>query len=74
MYNTNQFFLGIDIGKYHHQASLINSQGVMVGESIKFNNHLSDYDLFFKTIKKQLPSNTVVTVGMESTGHYYWHL
>ena len=74
MYNTNQFFLGIDIGKYEHQASLINYQGIMVGESIRFNNQLSDYDLFFKAIKKHLPDNAVVTVGMESTGHYHWHL
>lgn len=74
MYNTNQFFLGIDVGKYTHQASLIDSHGIMLGESIKFKNQLLDYELLFGEIKKQLPAKAVVTVGMESTGHYYWHL
>jgi transposase len=71
---TNQFFLGIDVGKYHHQASLIDSRGIMVSESIKFNNSLLDYEFVFGEIKKQLPVKAIVTVGMESTGHYYWHL
>lgn len=74
MYNTNQFFLGIDVGKYSHQASLVNSQGIMLGESIRFKNQLSDYELMFAEIKKHLPREADVAVGMESTGHYYWHL
>lgn len=67
-------YLGIDIGKYQHQATLINDQGTMIGESIKFNNKLSDFNCFLENIKKQVSSDTVVYAGMESTGHYYWHL
>lgn len=69
-----QCYLGIDIGKYQHQATLINNQGTIIGESIQFDNNLFDFDCLLQTIKKQLSKNTVVYAGMESTGHYYWHL
>lgn len=74
---TNQptFCLGIDVGKYHHQATLINEQEQTVGESLRFENSLSGFELLNQTIKKTiLPGGTVMRVGLEATGHYYWHL
>lgn len=71
---NNQFYLGIDIGKHQHQATLINHQGLMVGESLRFNNQLSDFKILWQTIQNQLPSQAIVKAGLEATGHYYWHL
>lgn len=70
----NKFYLGIDVGKYQHQATLINHHGAMVGQSVKFANSLSDFESFRQLIKNQLPKGAVVKAGMEATGHYYWHL
>ncbi len=68
------FCLGIDVGKYHHQATLVDNQKTMVGQSICFENNLASFESLIQTIKKQLPNGAIVKVGMESTGHYYWHL
>jgi len=69
-----EFCLGIDVGKYHHQASLINEHQTMVGESLKFNNDQIGFEKLRQTIIAQLPPQTAVKIGMEATGHYYWHL
>ncbi|MBU4466749.1 IS110 family transposase [Patescibacteria group bacterium] len=68
------FYLGVDVGKYHHQATLIDNQKVMIGQSFRFENNLASFENLTQTIKKQLPSEAIVKVGMESTGHYYWQL
>ncbi len=68
------FCLGIDVGKYHHQATLVDNQKTMIGQSICFENNLASFESLTQTIKKQLPAGAIVKVGMESTGHYYWHL
>lgn len=69
-----EFCLGIDVGKYHHQASLIDERQIMIGESLKFNNDQAGFDKLRQTIAAQLPPQSAVKVGMEATGHYYWHL
>lgn len=74
MPEEKNFYLGIDVGKYHHQATLIDNQKTMVGQSICFENNLASFEFLTQAIKKQLPVEAVVKVGMESTGHYYWHL
>jgi|GEM_PF-2261383 len=37
------YFLGIDVGKFNHQASLIDEDGNLVGQSIRFANDLSSF-------------------------------
>lgn len=69
-----EFCLGIDVGKYHHQASLIDERQTMIGESLKFNNNHVGFDKLCQTVVAQLPPQATVKVGMEATGHYYWHL
>lgn len=71
---THEFYLGIDVGKYQHQATLIDGQGTIIGQPFKFANERAGFNYLTATIKKQLPKEAVVTVGMEATGHYYWHL
>lgn len=74
MTQQQKFYLGIDIGKYHHQATLIDQKQQIVGPSFRFANSLAGFDLLRQTIKKQLPKSAMIKVGMEATGHYYWHL
>lgn len=72
---TNKsFYLGIDVGKYHHQATLINQDQQIVGQSIRFNNTLSDFESLCQTIRNYVPDLTQIKAGLEATGHYYWHL
>ena len=74
MENKSVFYLGVDIGKYHHQATLIDERRNQIGESLRFDNSLTGFELLTQTIKKRLPKNATVEIGMEATGHYYWHL
>lgn len=74
MAQQQTFCLGIDIGKYHHQATLIDQKQQVIGQSLRFDNSLAGFDLLRQTIKKQLPKSAMIKVGMEATGHYYWHL
>lgn len=69
-----EFYLGIDVGKYQHQATLIDQEKKIIGSSFKFTNEKTGFSYLSATIKKQLPERAVVKVGMEATGHYYWHL
>lgn len=67
-------FLGIDVGKFNHQASLIDDQGNLIGCSIRFANNLSSFERFLAEIKKRLPEKAILKVGLESTGHYWFNL
>lgn len=66
-----EFCLGIDIGKYQ---SLIDEHQTVIGESLKFNNDQIGFNKLCQTITAQLPPRVAIKVGMEATGHYYWHL
>jgi len=72
--SQKQFYLGIDVGKYQHQATLINQEGKMIGESIRFSNCQEDFKKLSQTIKEELPEKAILKIGLESTGHYYFHL
>lgn len=74
MEKQNVFYLGVDIGKYHHQATLIDERRNQIGESLRFDNCLTGFKFLTQTIKQRLPENAIVEIGMEATGHYYWHL
>lgn len=74
MTQQQKFYLGIDIGKYHHQATLINQEQQIIRPSLCFDNSLEGFNLLRQIIKKQLPKSALVKVGMEATGHYYWSL
>lgn len=70
-----KFYLGVDVGKYNHQAALIDENGLALTPAYKFANQSQAINELCQTIKKQLPNNVAtVKIGMEATGHYYWHL
>jgi transposase len=59
-------YVGIDIAKEIHEASLINEQGKLQGRSIRFHNTLIDFQKFLEW----LPTDPL-EMAMEATGHYW---
>ena len=65
------YFLGIDIAKTNHVASLINSTGDVVIRAIKFTNSNEGFDKLLSTIQDKLGDLSNIEVAMEATGHYW---
>ena len=65
------FYIGIDIGKRHHEAGLINDTGDPVGKTIRFANSKDGSNKLLNFINQYnlTPDNAVV--GIEATGHYW---
>jgi len=68
------YYLGIDVGKFEHQATLVNEQKEMVGQSIRFANNIDSFTNLIDQIKKGIPEKSNIQAGMESTGHYWLNL
>jgi transposase len=65
-------FVGIDIGKYRHQAAFLDNSGKDLCPSIPFDNTEEGFSLFFK--KMDSVNDGTAVVGMEATGHYWLNL
>lgn len=62
------FFLGIDIGKNTHVASLIDDKGKTVFKAFSFpNSTIGGSSL----LNKLAPFSNEIEIGMEATGHYW---
>lgn len=68
------YFLGIDIAKTNHVASLINNNGDVVIRAIKFTNSNEGFDKLLTTIQDKLGDLSNIEVAMEATGHYWLSL
>ena len=64
------FYLGIDIAKNTHVASLIDEKGKNIFKGFSFSNTTEGGESLLEMIKKYAEF-TDVTVGMEATGHYW---
>lgn len=64
------YFLGIDIAKTNHVASLINNNGDVVIRAIKFEG----FNKLLNTIQSKLGDLSNIEVAMEATGHYWLSL
>ena len=62
-------YLGIDIAKTNHVASLIDSEGNVLVKAIKFTNSNEGFDKLLSSIKDYELSN--ILVSMEATGSYW---
>jgi transposase len=71
-----KYYVGIDIGKYTHQAILCNEEAKPLAQSIRFHATYEGYQLFILYLKKVVdPKNFgTVSVGMEATGSYWLSL
>jgi len=62
---------GIDVGKYHHEASLIDESGKLRTKSLKFTNTTDGGEKLLAYLAAHNPNADNIVVGMESTGHYW---
>ena len=70
----NHYFLGIDIAKTNHVASLIGADGSVVIRAIKFKNSNEGYTTLLNTIQNKLNDLSNINIAMEATGHYWLSL
>ena len=61
-------YIGIDIAKYSHVASVINSDGTVLVKPFSFENSRSGFILFLSKIKQFNLDSCLI--GLEATGHY----
>ncbi len=65
------FYLGIDIAKTNHVASLLDQDGKVVIRNIKFTNSNEGYKTLLEIVSSKVDDLSLVLVGMEATGHYW---
>ena len=65
------YYIGIDIGKNHHEASIVDQSGNQVCRSLRFpSTHKGAVELL-DYIQTNTKSNNLV-FGLEATGHYWY--
>lgn len=64
-----KFFVGIDIGKWKHEAAILDEAGQPLGNAFVFSNSVEGFALLLKHLGGCEPVQT--TIGMEATGHYW---
>ena len=64
------FYLGIDIAKNTHVASLIDEKGKNIFKGFSFSNTTEGGESLLEIIKNNVEFSDVI-VGMEATGHYW---
>lgn len=65
------YYLGIDIAKHNHVASLIDGSGKVVIKTIKFTNDTEGYQKLVTLVTTAVPDINNIAVAMEATGHYW---
>ena len=68
------YYLGIDIAKTNHVASLINNTGEVVIRAIKFTNSTEGFHKLLSTIQDKIGDLSNVESAMEATGQYWLSL
>lgn len=67
------YIIGIDIGKNHHEASIVDLQGHPIGHSLRFSNTHKGADKLMAHIARHIPNESFL-FGMEATGHYWYSI
>lgn len=65
------FYLGIDIGKNTHVASLVDDKKKVIFKAFSFSNSIDGAE---SLILKLIPFKNKLEIGMEATGHYWLSL
>ena len=65
------FYCGIDIAKYKHEASVIDTNGKAMLDSISFANDKQGCEKIIAVFQKFEISPDDIIIGMEATGHYW---
>ena len=65
------FYIGIDIAKHNHEASIIDSNGSLLCESISFSNSQKGCEKLIALLERFSVTIDNCIIGMEATGHYW---
>ena len=65
------FYIGIDIAKHNHEASIIDSNGSLLCESISFTNSQKGCEKLIALLERFSVTADNCIIGMEATGHYW---
>ena len=68
------FYLGIDIGKNTHVASLLDDSSKPLFKAFSFSNTTEGANSLFEKLFAYLNDPSEVLIGMEATGHYWLSL
>jgi len=64
------FYLGIDIGKNNHMASLLSEDGKTIFKAFSFSNTLDGGESILAKLTSHNIQMEQLEVGLEATGHY----
>lgn len=69
-------YIGIDVAKAKHDCCIIDSNGVIINDSLRISNSREGFELLYSSILSVLPNKDIsnVKIGLESTGHYSTNL
>ncbi|MEA4828126.1 MAG: IS110 family transposase [Clostridium sp.] len=69
-------YIGIDVAKEKHDCCIVDSDGVIINDSLRISNSREGFELLYSTILAALPDRDIsnVKIGLESTGHYSTNL
>ena len=65
------YIIGIDIGKNHHEASIVSPEGKQIGHSLRFATTHKGADSLMSFIFNNIGNSSCI-FGMEATGHYWY--
>ncbi len=65
-------YVGIDVAKSKHDCCIIDSDGVIISDSLRIPNSKVGFEMLYSTVVNALKSKDFcnVKIGLESTGHY----
>jgi transposase len=66
---TKTAVCGVDVGKYHHEACILDRAGNILGQTIRFANTREGFEKLTSEIDARLPRQSL-TMAVEATGHY----
>lgn len=65
------FYVGIDIAKHNHEASVTDSKGKLLSKSISFSNSQNGCEKLIALLQRFGATIDNTIIGMEATGHYW---
>ena len=68
------FFVGIDIAKNSHEATVIDDQGNTLVKPFKFKNSVAGFEKLSSSLNNLSATVSDFEFGMEATGHYWLNL
>lgn len=64
--------VGIDVGKFNHQATILNPEGSVLGGTIRFENTAIGFQKLLTHLEKLVGTKPeMMLIALEATGHYW---